>query len=139
MVSQTREDYLRAFYVLEERTGQIRSTEAADYLQVSKPTVSEMVKLLAQEGLITAEPYAPLRFTAKGRKLAQKLTSKHRIIELFLQDTLKIHHRNIHEEAHRLEHAFSDESVRKLQKLLGHPREDPHGRPIPSFTTTRNG
>lgn len=138
MVSQTKEDYLRAFYVLEERNGEIRSVDAAEYLKVSKPTVSEMVRHLKSRGLIKAERYSSLRFTPKGRELAKKLTSKHRIIELFLHDTLKIDPKLIHEEAHRLEHAFSDESIRKLRGLLGNPREDPHGQPIPSFRKTKN-
>ena len=52
-------------------------------------------------------------------------------IERFLQDMLRVNAKKIHEEAHRLEHAFSDESINRLRKVLGNPKYDPHGKPIP--------
>ena len=90
-----------------------------------------MVKELNKEGWISYKKYSKLKFTAKGRRIAQKLTSKHRLIEIFLKNILKLNSKNVHEEAHRLEHAFSDESMEKLRKLLGNPKKDPHGKPIP--------
>ena len=97
----------------------------------SKPSVSEMMITLHDEGLVLHEKYSTIKFTAKGRKVAQNLTSKHRLIELFLKNVLKINSSNIHNEAHRLEHAFSDESIGKLRRLLNYPKTDPHGKPIP--------
>lgn len=132
MTTQTREDYLRALYILDEEKGRLKSSDVAAYLQVSKPSVSEMVRRLTDEGLIKSAPYSKLGFTAKGKKIAARLTSKHRIIELFLKRVLKRSDAFIHEEAHRLEHAFSDESVQRLRKMLGNPKTDPHGKPIPS-------
>ena len=131
MFTANKEDYLRGLYILEEEKGEIKSIDLAHYLDVSKPSVSEMVKELDKEGLISYKRYSKLNFTPKGRKLAKKLTSKHRLIELFLKNILKINSKNVHEEAHRLEHAFSEESILKLRKLLGNPRKDPHGKPIP--------
>ena len=131
MFTANKEDYLRGIYILEEEKGHIKSIDLAHYLKVSKPSVSEMVKELNKEGLVSYKKYSKLKFTAKGRIIAQKLTSKHRLIESFLKNILKIDSKNIHEEAHRLEHAFSDESVQKLRKLLGNPKKDPHGKPIP--------
>lgn len=131
MLSITKEDYLRTFYILEEKKGEVKSVDVAHYLNVSKPSVSGMVKELGEEGLVKYERYSPLKLTRKGKDLARNLTSKHRLIELFLRDILKVDSKNIHEEAHRLEHAFSDESIRKLRKLLGNPKRDPHGKPIP--------
>src|SRR3989338_925266 len=131
MFTANKEDYLRGLYILEEEKGQIKSIDLAHYLDVSKPSVSEMVKELNKEGLVSYKKYSKLRFTPHGRKIAQKLTSKHRLIELFLKNMLKISPKNIHHEAHRLEHAFSDESIIKLRKLLGNPKKDPHGKPIP--------
>ena len=131
MFTANREDYLRGLYILEEEKGELKSIDLAHYLNVSKPSVSEMVKELGREGLISYKKYSKLKFTQKGRSIAQKLTSKHRLIELFLRKVLKIGPRNVHQEAHRLEHAFSDESIRKIRGMLGNPKKDPHGKPIP--------
>ena len=131
MFTASKEDYLRGLYILEEEKGQIKSIDLAHYLNVSKPSVSEMVKELNREGLISHKIYSSLNFTPKGRKIAKKLTSKHRLIELFLKNVLKIASKNIHQEAHRLEHAFSDDSINRIKKLLGNPKKDPHGKPIP--------
>ena len=131
MQTESREDYLRALYVLDEADARIKSSEVASYLGVSKPSVSEMVKSLNREGLIHSSPYSKITFTPKGKKMAKRLTSKHRLIELFLKDMLHIKKSKIHEEANRLEHAFSDESIKRLRKLLRDPKLDPHGKPIP--------
>lgn len=131
MFTANKEDYLRGLYVLEEEKGEIKSIDLANYLNVTKPSVSEMVKELNKEGLIAHQKYSKLRFTAKGKRIAEKLTSKHRIIELFLKNMLRVDSKNLHQEAHRLEHAFSDSSIVKLRKLLGNPKKDPHGKPIP--------
>ena len=130
MFTANREDYLRGLFILQEEKGEIKSIDLAHYLSVSKPSVSEMVQELNKEGLVSYKKYSKLKFTPKGMKIAQKLTSKHRLIELFLKNILKIGPKNIHQEAHRLEHAFSDESVAKLKKLLGNPKKDPHGKLI---------
>ena len=131
MFTANKEDYLRGLYILEEEKGEIKSIDLAHYLDVSKPSVSEMIQELNKEGVISYKKYSKIKFTAKGRKLAQKLTSKHRLIEIFLKNMLKINSNNIHQEAHRLEHAFSDESIGKIRKLLRNPKKDPHGKPIP--------
>ena len=132
MYTVSKEDYLRGMYILEEERGEVKSTDLANYLDVSKPSVSEMVKGLQEEGLISHKKYSKLAFTPKGRKIAKNLTSKHRLIELFLKNILRVSTKNIHQEAHRLEHAFSDNSINKIKKLLGNPKKDPHGKPIPS-------
>ena len=131
MESASREDYLRAVYHLMEENKEVRSVEVADYLNVTKPSVSEMLKGLSKEGLIQYKKYSKVKLTGKGHKIARNLTSKHRIIESFLKNMLKINEKSVHEEAHRLEHAFSDDSIGKLRKLLGNPKQDPHGKPIP--------
>ncbi len=131
MFTANREDYLRGLYILEEEKGEIKSIDLANYLKVSKPSVSEMVRELNKKGFVSYKKYSKIKFTEKGRKLAKKLTSKHRLIELFLKNILKINSTNVHREAHRLEHAFSDESIERLRKILGNPKKDPHGKPIP--------
>ncbi|MBI3027735.1 metal-dependent transcriptional regulator [Candidatus Woesearchaeota archaeon] len=132
MFTANKEDYLRGLYILEEEKRELKSIDLAHYLDVSKPSVSEMVQELNKEGLVSYKKYSKLKFTSKGRKIAQKLTSKHRLIELFLKNVLKIDSKNVHQEAHRLEHAFSDDSINKIKKMLGNPKKDPHGKPIPS-------
>ena len=134
MFTTNKEDYLRGLYILEEEKGTIKSSDLASYLGISKPSVSEMVKELGREGMVCYKKYSKIKFTSKGRRIARKLTSKHRIIETFLKNMLKINSQEIHEEAHRLEHAFSNESVEKLKRLLGNPKTDPHGKPIPEIT-----
>ena len=131
MFTTNKEDYLRGLYILQEEKSEIKSIDLAHYLNVSKPSVSEMVQELNREGLVDYRRYSKLKFTSKGKKIARKLTSKHRLIEIFLKNILKIESKNVHREAHRLEHAFSDESINKLKKLLGNPKKDPHGKPIP--------
>ena len=131
MFTASREDYLRGLYILEEEKGEIKSIDLARYLNVSKPSVSEMLRNLNKEGVVLYRKYSKIKFTGKGKKIAEKLTSKHRLIELFLKNILKMKSTNVHEEAHRLEHAFSDESIGKIRKILGNPKKDPHGKPIP--------
>ncbi len=131
MTTQNREDYLRALYVLHENGQELKSSDVASYLGVTKPSVSEMVRRLNQEGLIRSAPYTRLQFTPKGKRMAEHLTSKHRIIELFLKQVLKRSDSQLHEEAHRLEHAFSNDSIEQMRKLLRNPTVDPHGKPIP--------
>ncbi len=131
MFTRNREDYLRGLYILEEEKGEIKSVDLANYLKVSKPSISEMMQNLDKDGLVEYRKYSELRFTPRGRRIAEKLTSKHRIIEMFLKKILNADSKKIHEEAHRLEHAFSDESIEKIRRLLGNPKSDPHGKPIP--------
>lgn len=131
MFTASREDYLRGLYKLEEEKREMKSIDLANYLNVSKPSVSEMMRQLNIDGLIDYKKYSKIRFTAKGRSIAKKLTSKHRLIEFFLQEILKVSPKSIHREAHMLEHAFSDDSISKLRKFLGNPKNDPHGKPIP--------
>ena len=127
MTTATREDYIRAIHKL---GGNARSIDVAASLGLAKSTVSERLKDLAKEKLVSYHPYSTVAFTPKGRRLGEKLTYKHRIIECFLHETLGFSATRVHEEAHKLEHAFSDESVRRLAKLLGNPQKDPHGRKI---------
>lgn len=130
-ITPTREDYLRAVYVFEEKTGRaVHAVELARDLGLAKSTVSERLRELAAEGLIRAS-YSIVTLTSAGRTLARDLTFKHRIIEVFLHVVLKMPMSKIHDEAHRLEHAFSDDAIKRLAKLVGNPKKDPHGEEIP--------
>lgn len=130
-ITSTKEDYLRAMYQIRStHDGKIRVIDIATYLHLSKSTVSERLKELSKQKYIQYQRYSDIELTTIGLKVAQKLTYKHRIIEVFLFDYLNMPKQKIHEEAHRLEHAFSDEAIEKLNELVGNPKLDPHGKPI---------
>lgn len=130
-ITPTKEDYLRAIYLFEEKNSRpVHAVELARDLELAKSTISERLRELAAQGLIEAS-YSVVTLTPAGRVLARELTFKHRIIEVFLHDVLKMQMSKIHGEAHRLEHAFSDEAIQRLAKLVGNPKKDPHGEEIP--------
>ena len=131
MQKQTREDYLRTIYCLdEEGDGNVRSVDIGKDLKVSKPAVSAMLKKLKTEGYIKMAPYSKISLTLKGFKKAKKLTYKHRVAEVFLREILELEEGKIHEEAHRLEHSLSDKATDKLFELLKNPKICPCGHPI---------
>jgi DtxR family transcriptional regulator, Mn-dependent transcriptional regulator len=130
-INATREDYVRAIYILQESGQDTGVTHVAERLHLSKSTVSERVKSLVKDGLVENTPYAQVKLTKEGLNIGKKLTYKHRIIEVFLNQTLGVPDDRVHEEAEKLEHAFSDEVIKKLAKFLGNPVSDPHGSVIP--------
>ncbi len=130
MVKSTEEEYVRAFYYLKKKNGTARASDLAEYLGISKAGVSEMLVSLSKKGLVRTRRYTPAKLTARGLSLARKMTFKHRVLELFLSKKLGFSSDRVHEEASRLEHAASDETVRRLYLLLGKPKRDPHGQPI---------
>lgn len=132
-ISATKEDYVRAIYILSELGEGVGVTHIADKLKLSKSTVSERVKELVRDGLVEATPYAQVFLTKAGLVVAKKLTYKHRIIEVFLHQVLHISKDKVHVEAEKLEHAFSDGVIKKLAKFLDYPTNDPHGSVIPKI------
>jgi DtxR family transcriptional regulator, Mn-dependent transcriptional regulator len=129
-VSATKEDYVRAIYLLQEQGDEPGIIQIAKRLNLSKSTVSERIKELTEVGLTVSKPYSTITLTPAGRALGKKMTYKHRLIEVFLHQTLKLPKDKIHQEAERLEHAFSDEAIKHLDSFLKHPTHDPHGSPI---------
>ncbi|MEZ4103851.1 MAG: metal-dependent transcriptional regulator [Candidatus Paceibacterota bacterium] len=133
LISSTKEDYLRAIYLLQESGKSTGVTKIADRLGLSKSSVSERIKELVKDELVIADPYTTVKLTEKGENLAMKLTYKHRLIEVFLSDVLKMSKNKIHAEAEKLEHACSDEMIKRLAKFLGNPKNDPHGSRLPKI------
>lgn len=129
-VSPTHEDYIRAIYLLQEKGSEPGIIQISKKLNLSKSTVSERIKELTVDGLTISKPYSTVSLTKQGLELGKKMTYKHRLIEVFLHQTLKLPADKIHQEAERLEHAFSDEAIELLDNFLKHPTHDPHGSPI---------
>jgi DtxR family Mn-dependent transcriptional regulator len=129
-ITPTREDYIRAVYLLQEQGIQVRIIDIAHYLHLARSTVSERIHDLEHARLIKTGRSGGIIFTAQGQKLGEQLTYKHRLIEVFLFKTLGVDPKKVHAEAHKLEHAFSEDVVKRLAKFLGNPSTDPHGKKI---------
>lgn len=112
----------------------ITTTSLAAKLGFSPSTVSEAVKKLTQQGLLTHERYGSIALTPAGHEIALAMVRRHRIIETFLVDYLGYNWDEVHDEAEVLEHAVSDRLIDGLADRLGNPVRDPHGDPIPSST-----
>lgn len=126
--SQTIEDYLVTIYRLGVGGAPVRGTELAEQLGVSPAAVTEMVARMRAAGLVSDARRIAL--SAEGLRLARTLVSRHRLAERFLVDVLGFGWEDVHEEAHRLEHAFSPQVTERLAAFLGHPETCPHGHPI---------
>jgi DtxR family Mn-dependent transcriptional regulator len=131
------EDYSRSLSVLFEQCANykehgIKSIDVANKLQISKASVSEMLKKLKNLDFITQEPYSNIFLTRKGFAEAERIIHNHRVIEVFLSQVLGMDNNvEVHLEAHKLEHAFSDNVISKLDKFLNNPNVSPHGKSIP--------
>ncbi len=130
MTTSARQDYIRMIWKLGGSNEFVKSKDLSDALGLAKSTVSERLRGLADENLVEFEKYGGVRLTNKGDSLAKSLTFKHRIIEVFLHDFLKVPKSDVHREANELEHAFSDDVILRLDKFMGNPKIDPHGKPI---------
>lgn len=127
------ENYLKHVLLLSEGRSELVSMGAlASALEVVPGTVTTMIKALADEGLVEHQPRHGVRLTSEGRRMALNVLRKHRLVETFLVNVLKMDWSTVHEEAEQLEHAISDAVLDRLDALLGHPETDPHGDPIPS-------
>jgi len=133
--SRAVEDYLKAIFELEHTSAPAGTTDLADRLDRSAASVTNMVKSLAEQGLVRHVPYHGVRLSASGRKEALRIIRRHRIIETYLIERLGYTWDGVHPEAERLEHAASDDLVDRMARAVGDPTTDPHGSPIP----TRDG
>jgi len=132
--SLTVENYVKTIYSIAMNRGDRRSVatgELAQALAVSPGTVTGMLKTLSEAELATYTPYEGARLTTAGEKLALAVLRRHRLLELFLSQTLAMSWDEVHEEAEHLEHAVSDRLVDRIDAYLGNPSVDPHGDPIP--------
>ena len=125
------QDYLREIYKLAQASDGVSVSALARAQEVSTASASAMVKKLAALGLAEHEPYRGISLTPAGERVALEVIRHHRLLELYLAETLGVHVDDVHEEADRLEHVISEELEARIDRALGFPTHDPHGDPIP--------
>jgi len=132
MVSASIEHYLKAIYQLGGEEQPVSLSALAEELVISAVSTNEMVRKLAERGLVTYVPHKGATLTLEGRAYALVVTRRHRLWERFLTDVLGLGWDQVHEEACRLEHATSPLVEERLAQFLGWPETCPHGHPVPT-------
>ncbi len=131
-LSNAEENYLKVIYALtQEGLERINNQSIADKLVINPASVTDMLRRLDEKRLIDYSRSAGAQLTKDGFKLAAKTVRKHRLWETFLVEKLNFTWDEVHDVAEQLEHIQSDKLLDEIDKLLGHPKFDPHGDPIP--------
>jgi len=126
------EDYLKTIYDLSRNGNAVSTTEISRTLKVAPASVTEMLKKLAEKGYITHSPYHGTSLTRDGKRIAERTARKHRLLERFLHDVLKIDETKVHKQACEMEHSLSDDAEESLCRFLRHPEHCPDdGKIIP--------
>ncbi len=131
MNSLAEENYLKALFTLSNDKGEVNVNELSKRLEIKMPTVTSMMKKLSAKNLVHYESYKPLRLTEKGKMEAAAILRKHRLTEMFLVEKMGFGWEEVHVIAEQVEHIQSPEFFEKMDELLGFPKLDPHGSPIP--------
>ena len=131
MLTSHAEEYLEAVYKLGGQDTPVPLSDLAERLELSVTSVNEMVRRLAEQGLLSYTPYRGALLSEEGTCRALGVIRRHRLWERFLTDFLHLPWDVVHEEACRLEHAASEQVTERLAELLDHPGRCPHGRPLP--------
>jgi DtxR family Mn-dependent transcriptional regulator len=125
------QDYLKEIYKLRTESDGASVSALARRQGVSPASASAMVKKLAALELAEHQRYGAIALTPAGERVALEVIRHHRLLELYLAETLGVHVDDVHDEADRLEHAISEELEARIDRALGFPTHDPHGDPIP--------
>lgn len=131
--------YLEAVYYMHSEGEQVRSARLADWLGVSRPTVTVALRRMTRDGMVRLNSRKEIELTDRGEQAAAAIVRRHRIVERWLTDALGMDWVIADEEAARLEHAVSDVVERRLFEALGQPTSCPHGNPIPGHSALRPG
>jgi DtxR family Mn-dependent transcriptional regulator len=131
-LSAPAQDYLKTIYLLEGQPGGASTNAIAHALSVRPASVTGMLKKLADLKLVRYTPYQNAGLTRRGERIALEVVRHHRLLEVFLVETLGYTWDEVHVEADRLEHAISEDFEDRLAARLGDPQVDPHGDPIPA-------
>lgn len=129
--SRTEENYLKALFALSNEVNEVSVNELSKRLGIKMPTVTSMMKKLSDKKLVYYESYRPLKLTEKGKREAGVIIRKHRLTEMFLVEVMNFGWEEVHEIAEQVEHIQSQEFFEKMDEMLGYPKIDPHGSPIP--------
>ena len=135
MPSSTVENYLKAIWSLQgpvDDSELVLIGQVAEKLSVTPGTATTMMNQLEKKGLVEYRPRRGVRLKEEGRKAAMQVLRRHRLIETFLVEVMKLDWAEVHEDAEVLEHVVSDRLLRRMDEMLHHPTHDPHGAPIPS-------
>lgn len=133
-ITPAMEDYLKTIYRLSEVGQRVTTQAIAERLEVAAPSVTGMIKRLADLHLVDHQRYRSVQLTPAGQKAALEVVRHHRLLELYLAEALGYSWDEVHEEAERLEHTISEEFEARIDAVLGYPTIDPHGDPIPSIS-----
>lgn len=127
MISGNREDYLIEILRMTKGEGKVKTNDLANKLKVSPASVSEMIKVLSDEGFVKYAKYRGAELTSSGLEYARKLRRKHDLMERFLIDVLDMEPGAAHDEAHKMEHAISDDSAHRICRIIGAPTNNDCG------------
>lgn len=133
MNSLTEENYLKALLHLSNEKGEVSVSELSDHLHIKKPTVTSMMKKLDSKKLVEYESYKPIKLSDKGKKEAALIIRKHRLTEMFLVEKMNFGWEEVHQIAEQIEHLKSPDFFERMDEILGYPKFDPHGSPIPDI------
>src|ERR687891_1276979 len=131
-LSDAIQDYVKEIYKLGVESERVTTSALPKPRRVSAASASAMVKKLAALGLAEHAPYRGVTLTAAGERVALEVIRHHRLLELYLAETLGVHVDDVHDEADKLEHVLSEELEARIDRALGFPTHDPHGDPIPN-------
>jgi DtxR family Mn-dependent transcriptional regulator len=131
-ISEAVENYAKAIYAIEHRSGTVTTNAIAERLGVTAASASGMIKKLDSLGLVSHVPYKGVKLTEEGERLALEVIRHHRLLELYLAESLDVPWDRVHAEAEVLEHVLSEELEELIAAKLGNPTVDPHGDPIPT-------
>ncbi len=131
-ISEAVENSPKAIYAIEQRSGTVTTNAIAERLGVTAASASGMIKKLGSLGLVSHVPYKGVKLTEDGERLALEVIRHHRLLELYLAESLDVPWDRVHAEAEVLEHVLSEELEELIAAKLGNPTVDPHGDPIPT-------
>src|SRR5256884_4867137 len=129
--------YLEAIYYMRTEGEPVRSARLADWLGVSRPTVTVALRRMTRDGMVRLDGRKEIDLTRRGQQAASAIVRRHRIMERWLTDALGLDWVAADEEAARLEHAVSDVVEQRLWEALGRPTSCPHGNPLPGYADLR--
>jgi len=130
-LSENIEEYLETLYKLSQEKKLVSTSSISRELRIAPASATQMLQKLAKMGFVNYSPYKGVKLTMKGYMIAEKIIRKHRLLERFLHDMLKLKQEKIHRQACEMEHALSDDAERALCQLLNRPSHCPDKNPIP--------